>query len=503
MKNIITSLLILLFAATAFAQTTTGFRYQTVLRDLTRQVLVDQNVSFRMSLIESSPDGSVLYAEQHNATTNQFGLVSFTIGQGNEPEGDFLEIPWGTSDIYLQVEIDPEGGSDFEIMGTSLMLAVPIATWELSDEDRSAENELQIIEKDGDIVSLSQNGGEFILNDDSPDNEIQTLEKNGPEITLTDGGAVTLNDDDSSNEIQTLQKNGPEISLTDGGSVTLNDDDASNEIQTLGLTNDFLELSNGGGFVNLGLYMDSPWTRLGFSQIYFPNRVAIGTTSFSGGSDLTVGGYMDVKGGSIDLLNSSGKELMTLHRTASGGGYFSTSGPSSTNNENFVVSSLLNYPNNGYATVVDANDDNQAGMYVDANGRGIIWGDEKNFRMDHPDQQGKEIWYASLEGPEAGAYDRGTAQLVNGEASIPFSEHFEIVINPETMTVILTPLDASSKGMAVVEKTANGFRVKELYGGTGNYSFDWEAKGVRKGFEDRKVIRDASEMLMSEPTKRD
>ena len=92
----------------------------------------------------------------------------------------------------------------------------------------------------------------------------------------------------------------------------------------------------------------------------------------------------------------------------------------------------------------------------------------------------KEIWYASIEGPEAAAYVRGTAKLVNGKAEIVFPEHFELVANPQTLTINLTPLDASSKGLAVISKTEGGFEIKELFDGQGNYEFDWEAKAVRK-----------------------
>ena len=109
--------------------------------------------------------------------------------------------------------------------------------------------------------------------------------------------------------------------------------------------------------------------------------------------------------------------------------------------------------------------------------------------MDHPKDPTKEIWYASLEGPEAGAYERGTFTLVNGEAFVPFSDHFENVINPSTLTVQMTPLSADSEGLAVIEKTSKGFRVKELRKGTGNYKVDWEAKGVRAGYENYKVVR--------------
>ena len=121
--------------------------------------------------------------------------------------------------------------------------------------------------------------------------------------------------------------------------------------------------------------------------------------------------------------------------------------------------------------------------------------------MAHPSKPDKEIWYACIEGPEGAAYTRGTANLVNGEVEVVFPDHFMEVINPQTMTVNLTPLSAESKGLAVVEKTATGFKVKELAQGTGNYGFDWEVKAVRKGLEDYRPVRDKGEVKMGGPGK--
>ncbi len=135
-----------------------------------------------------------------------------------------------------------------------------------------------------------------------------------------------------------------------------------------------------------------------------------------------------------------------------------------------------------------------AGVYADQSGFGILWGDIKSFRMKYPGRANQEIWYASIEGPEAAAYTRGNAKLINGEAFVEFPEHYQVVANPETMTVIVTPLSADSKGMAVIEKTGKGIKVKELAGGTGNYSFDWEVKCVRSGHENFRVIRSSDEL---------
>lgn len=146
--------------------------------------------------------------------------------------------------------------------------------------------------------------------------------------------------------------------------------------------------------------------------------------------------------------------------------------------------------NAGSVYVFNAEGRGRAGLYIDNSGRGVMFADVKNFRIDHPADAGKEIVYASLEGPEAAIYSRGTARLVNGEASIEFSEHFTLMLAEQGMTVILTPLSAESKGIAVVEKSTRGIRVRELMQGHGDYSFDWEVKGVRKGYEDFVVVRD-------------
>lgn len=137
------------------------------------------------------------------------------------------------------------------------------------------------------------------------------------------------------------------------------------------------------------------------------------------------------------------------------------------------------------------------------NDRGIVVADTfigslKNFRMDHPSDPTKDIYYACVEGPEAAAYERGTGQLQHGEVFIGYSEHFGLVINPGTVTIQLTSHSTDTYGLAVVEKKANGFVVRELKGGQDNFTFDWEVKGVRKGYENYQVIR--SKSAKSQPT---
>ena len=100
----------------------------------------------------------------------------------------------------------------------------------------------------------------------------------------------------------------------------------------------------------------------------------------------------------------------------------------------------------GLIRVHDASDN----YVIQLNGAdGSITGTTKSFRMDHPLDSSKEIYYVSLEGPEAGAYTRGTAQLVGGEATIRLPEHFTLVAGDEGMTVHLTALSAESEGLVI------------------------------------------------------
>lgn len=198
--------------------------------------------------------------------------------------------------------------------------------------------------------------------------------------------------------------------------------------------------------------------------------------------------------GVITVNDPNGDQKVSIRSepTIQGVGVIQLGGPNSNNIELSVISP--NCPDNGAIAVRDINGAIKAQLYADCNGTGVVAvNGVKPFFMDHPTQPGKEIWYCAIEGPEAAAYQRGTATLVNGEAEITFPEHFQLVANPNTMTITTSPWSADSKGLAVVERTATGFRVKELFGGTGNYQFDWRVEAKRKGYEGFQVVRDKAD----------
>ena len=118
---------LLLFSGYSSGQSPQYFKYQAVVRDASGNILPSQAVSFKISIIQTSPSGTVVYAERHAATTNEFGMVNLTIGGGTVLSGSFSSIDWGSGPYFLKVEFDPAGGTNYTVMGTSQLLSVPYA----------------------------------------------------------------------------------------------------------------------------------------------------------------------------------------------------------------------------------------------------------------------------------------------------------------------------------------------------------------------------------------
>jgi hypothetical protein len=133
-----------------------------------------------------------------------------------------------------------------------------------------------------------------------------------------------------------------------------------------------------------------------------------------------------------------------------------------------------------------AQSDINTGRDIWAN-RDIKCAGTKYFVQPHPTDPTKEITYICLEGPEAGTYARGSAELVNGQAEITLPDHFGMVTCTNGLTVQLTPRGAWLQLYATAVGV-NGITVQETEGRSGK--FDYLVQGVRLGYENTPVIRD-------------
>ncbi|MEK7650759.1 MAG: hypothetical protein AAB364_02725 [Patescibacteria group bacterium] len=133
-----------------------------------------------------------------------------------------------------------------------------------------------------------------------------------------------------------------------------------------------------------------------------------------------------------------------------------------------------------------------AGLAIEATGRSIFHGNivgdglsisgTKNFQIKHPLKPGKDLVHASLEGPEAGVYYRGTAELKNGQVTISLPDYFEALTSKQDRTVQLTNLDG---GDVIFVKSQNGAQVKngkfivQSSNKNSQQKFNWEVKAIR------------------------
>jgi hypothetical protein len=99
--------------------------YKTIIRNSSGEAVVSKIVSIKVSILVGSKPESVIYTELHHPETNQFGLVSFNIGEGEDKTGDFIDIDWNANKYFLTVETDVSGGSDYNNVVTTQILVIP------------------------------------------------------------------------------------------------------------------------------------------------------------------------------------------------------------------------------------------------------------------------------------------------------------------------------------------------------------------------------------------
>lgn len=131
MKNAILFLVLMAAAIVTQAQAPNAIPYQAVARNAAGNLVANQNIAVRFSIRDGSAGGTIVYQERHTPTTNALGLFDVNVGQGSVLSGTFAGINWGSGAKFIQVELDPAGGTSYIDMGTSQMMSVPYALYAL------------------------------------------------------------------------------------------------------------------------------------------------------------------------------------------------------------------------------------------------------------------------------------------------------------------------------------------------------------------------------------
>lgn len=130
LNKITTAIFALILTVTsAMAQAPAQINYQGVARDTAGNAIANQNIKLRFKVRNNAGNGTIQYQETRTLTTSATGLFTVQIGGpgGSGIVGSMSAITWNSGTKYLQVEMDPTGGSSFTNMGAQLLVSVPYA----------------------------------------------------------------------------------------------------------------------------------------------------------------------------------------------------------------------------------------------------------------------------------------------------------------------------------------------------------------------------------------
>jgi len=134
MKKSFTVLIItLLTMTTLWAQVPQKMSYQAVIRDANNNLVVNQTVGMRISILQGSVNGTAVYVETQSPSTNANGLVTIEVGTGST-SNDFSLIDWSTNIYFVKTETDITGGTNYTITGVNQLMSVPYALHSKSSE---------------------------------------------------------------------------------------------------------------------------------------------------------------------------------------------------------------------------------------------------------------------------------------------------------------------------------------------------------------------------------
>jgi hypothetical protein len=122
----------------------TGIFFQAIARDNYSNSAKDRKIYVQTNIIQSSPTGNIVLAEEHQTNTDGHGVFSIMVGNGLRVGGivkDLITIDWSKGPYYLNINIaiTPVGGGaswdytkEWVNLGTTIFGTVPYALFSAS-----------------------------------------------------------------------------------------------------------------------------------------------------------------------------------------------------------------------------------------------------------------------------------------------------------------------------------------------------------------------------------
>lgn len=142
-------IILLLLTVTASSQVPEKFNYQAVARDASGTLLINKVLDVRISILSSLSPETVLWEEEHQVTSNDFGMFFIEIGTGTKTGGtmtSFSDIEWGQT-LYIKPSLR-QFGANWQEMETSGILSVPTALVAKKVEPAQQLSDLEVVGTD-------------------------------------------------------------------------------------------------------------------------------------------------------------------------------------------------------------------------------------------------------------------------------------------------------------------------------------------------------------------
>lgn len=452
MKNISSSIfaiLILLITHTALAQAPLKFNYQGIARNSTGQPIASQNLGLRITIHDGSASGTTVYQETMSTTTNAYGLYTASIGTGTVVSGTMAGINWASGNKYMQVEIDPAGGTTYTDMGTTQLLSVPYALYAASSNYTGSSN-VSITSGVVDLTTTSVTAGPY------------GNATNIPSITVDAQGRITAASNNNisagllpsaSTTGQTLRSNGTNWI---GNSVLYNNGTAVGVNTSTPSTMTKLHVSN------VGTYGTAPYYQAGI--------VADGGASAASASAIYAeAGWRGVYGHNPG--SSSGVQAIGVQGTLETGssytqGYGVRGDATGTGPTNYGV-----YGNAANGTT------NYAGYFSGALYATSANASIKAFKIDHPlDPENKYLYHSSIESNDMmNIYNGNVTTDAAGKATVTLPSYFG-ALNKD-FKYQLTCIGQFAQAIVLNEVANNQFTIQT---DKPNVKVSWQIAGVRQ-----------------------
>ncbi len=167
------SAICLLVAMAATAEAQNSFAYQAVIRTAKGELVSNQEVGMRISLIYND---QTIYSETHTPKTNQYGNVQVKVGEGTVEKGSFAAVPWSTMQVMMKIEADPNGGTNYIDLGSIQLQPAPyamyaptagaVSTVQAGDPKSDSAALFEVKDKDGNVVfAVYPDGVRVFVND--------------------------------------------------------------------------------------------------------------------------------------------------------------------------------------------------------------------------------------------------------------------------------------------------------------------------------------------------